>query len=185
LSGATMTKREKESSATRFVYDWVITVPKGSRGGTWYISDVRVIDASGNYFDAYLTDYTHAFTDTASVGDIVKPKLIDFTMINTTIDSTDSDQTVKGTLTVEDETEMKSASLTVWTPNGELSGATMTKREKESSATRFVYDWVITVPKGSRGGTWYISDVRVVDASGNYFDAYLTDYTHAFTDMAY
>lgn len=186
---ANVTKRAGESTATKAVYDWTVTIRKGSEGGTWYVDSLSLQDMADNYysFSNYeLSQYQTTFRDNAPVLEKNPPTLTGFSLSPTEIDTTTGDQTVSGTVSAEDDTGMRSLFVSFEGPE-QGRYASVTKRAGESTATKCVYDWTVTIEKGSRGGTWYVDSISMYDTNDNYryySVSSLSAYVTSFRDIA-
>ena len=166
-------KNEAESSGFKFVYDWTMTVKKGSDGGIWTLSSITLNDVLQNSKTYRTEDITtlgfpSSFTDNALIREPASQGLTGFTISPLSVDTTNADQTVGGTITVEESTGMGDAPFVVFTsPYATNAYPTVKKNDSASFGSKYVYDWTMTIKSGFNGGTWNLSSIKVVDSLKN------------------
>lgn len=172
---------EKDTSSTlqKCTYNWSYTVRKGRRGGEYKIRYIKVADNAGNTLDADLAGYTISFFDEAPVGDTTPPKLINCTLDQTEVNSSDGDVNVGGSFTVQDESGIWGVGILLDKPHNSTNISAV-RDEKDPN----VFHWSYTILQGSRGGTYRIRYVTVRDNADNVLESYLSGYSTSFVDNA-
>lgn len=106
------------------------------------------------------------------------PTIKDFTILTPTpVNPSAGDVTVSGTVTFEDYSGIQYANNLVYYAGGYTFG-TLQKDDARSSDTTVVYNWSITVKKGSDSGTASLASLTVSDKQGNLIKEWNDPRTH-------
>ena len=152
------------------IYTATITIPQGKEGGEWRISSNSFRDVNGNTTAStlYPTSEKKTLTviNTADI-DTDGPKIESYTFEPTTIDITNSSQTITVTAHVTDASGVDSAPIVYVELPGKSSATQQTGWFTRTSgdAKDGIYTATITIPKGKEGGEWEVF-------SNSFYDIY-------------
>lgn len=164
---ATYQKDKSKSSFTHEVYNFTVTVPKGSGLGQWYLdlSDLDIYDTRDNLAHGdslkVLPSGITKFDVYNGSSDQEGPKVTEFTVSQSTVSLKDSDATVSGTFKVEDPSGITYLDLDYKFGSVE----SLTKDTVLSSETVAVYHWTLKLQKGILYVT--TANIFVKDGAGN------------------
>jgi RHS repeat-associated protein len=159
-----------------------MTFPQFSEAGTWKISFVTLFDAAGNHVTLSAPALISAgfptnLTITTTVGDTTPPQLTALTFSRTSLDVTNSSQTVDLTVTLTDDLSgvdfschafcIYSIGLT--SPSGKQFQLSANYNFTQVSGTPLNGQWkaTITIPRYSEPGTWTVSFFHIWDTANN------------------
>ena len=109
----------------------------------------------------------------SQVEDILPPELIFFDFTPTTIDVSSSDQNVLFTFRITDDLSgFYSCSFGMRSPSGEQARIGTVWSTHRISGDEFdgIYEYTLTFPQLSEGGTWYVDYIVIHDVVGNHLD---------------
>jgi hypothetical protein len=167
-------------SNTDGIYSTTVTVPHYAEQGTWSVASYTVVDNVGNqrvYGAADLVGpaFTATF-DQQGAGDINAPRFVQFAVVPTAVDASQSDATVTFLARITDNlagvasgvTDSPSQ-VTFRSPSGSQSITASFGLAQLTSGTNLDgwYSYQGDIPKGAESGTWTLSSGRPVDAVHN------------------
>lgn len=173
-----LVKNEAASTTTRVVYDWSLTMPKGSVRGNYELnlwtlefSDTRTNTWQYNYYNSKLNaDSDTSFTITGT-GDVTGPTYKNDSFIVTGSDTTTEpgNYIISGKVTFMDPSGVSKVytDFVYLSGYGGRSGPVFTKNEDESSLTETVFDWSFTVEDKWASSSVSIYDLYAVDNYSN------------------
>jgi hypothetical protein len=156
-------------------WEGTVTLNRFAEKGTWTLDTVSLTDLLSNNRSMTRTDLAAAgvnasFEQTGAT-DTTAPALADLSFTPTSVDTSQSSQTVKATLRVTDDlaglSSYTSPYLSLRSPSGRQTAySTMTTRVSGTDVNA-VLETSITLPQGSEKGTWSVSSVSISDVVGN------------------
>ena len=170
-------------TAINGTWEATVSVNRYAEKGTWTLDSVSLSDSLSNNRSMTRTELAAAginasFEQTGAT-DTTAPTLADLSFTPTSIDTSQSSQTVKLTLRVTDDMAGLSSwsypSVYVRSPSGrQTTYGTMATRVSGTDMNA-VFESSITLPRGSEKGTWSVSSLSISDVLGNYRTVTATD----------
>jgi hypothetical protein len=164
------------NTATKAVYDWVLTVPGGTGAFTWKFDMIMSTnDTLGNTGSRQVQDPSIrvTFEDRSSIpADTTMPELVAATMSPTSLSvSTTKDQVVTITVTIRDDKALADIGLPYVSIHPLPDTAIVRNKVSPSGSTEQTWDIIVTVPMdngaGSSKGEYYLTTLNINDLAGN------------------
>lgn len=157
------------------VYRATVAFPQYSKAGTWSIFEMETRDEANNYKvlnTAEIASFGFA-TELQVISnneDVTAPEVTDLSFNSSTIDTTNSSQTVSVSVRAADAfSGVRKVNVYFYLPSNDyLVGTELNNQQLVSGDGKDgIYNGILTFPQGTDAGTWRIA-VSVSDAIGNF-----------------
>ena len=156
-------------------YRATLTLPTGSKNGTWNVSNLFFTDNVGNSANSNKASLEASFgagvatvTNTATVYDSTPPSITAFNLSSHSINTENADQTVTATMTVtDDQSGARDQPEIILTPSSTSQSSDVLFNRTSGSGLNGTYTATLTFPRGSQAGEWKVSQLTIFDNIGN------------------